>query len=318
MDTVRLGRTNLKVSRLALGAMGMGDASWRSWVLDETASRPVVAAALEAGINLFDTCDFYSLGRSEEVLGKLLGGMAGRDEVIIATKVGNPMGRGANNRGYSRKHILDACDASLRRLGTDYIDLYQTHIWDPDTDIEEMVDAFADLVRAGKVRYVGATDMPAWQFAKAIYHARHHGLPGFVSMQNHYNLVWREHERELIPLCRAEGIGLIPYSPMARGFLCDPDRQTLRSGDDEYADLWYGRPEDRAVAARLADVASARGVKPGQVAIAWVAAQPGVAAPVIGANSAEQVADAVAALDLILDDDETALLTSVYLPRPTG
>jgi len=318
MDYVRLGRTNLRISRLGLGAMGMGAKAWRSWVLEEDESRPVVAAALEAGINLFDTCDFYSAGRSEEVLGTLLAEMATREEAVIATKVGMPMGKGPNARGYSRKHILDACDASLKRLGTDYIDLYQTHIWDPETDIEEMVEAFADLVRAGKVRYVGATDMPAWQFAKAIYHARHNGLAGFVSMQNHYNLVWREDERELMPFCRAESIGLIPYSPMARGFLCGPDRKTARAGDDEYADIWYGRPADRAVAAVVADVAAARGVEPGQVAVAWVAAQPGVAAPIIGAGSNVHVAAAVAALDLALDADEMERLGAAYAPRPAG
>ena len=318
MDYVRLGRSNLKVSRIGLGAMGMGDTSWRSWVLEEDASRPIVAAAVEAGINLYDTCDFYSQGRSEEVLGKLLRETVPRDEVVIATKVGMPMGRGTNARGYSRKHILEACDGSLRRLGTDYIDLYQTHIWDPETDMEEMVEAFDHLVRAGKVRYVGATDMPAWQFAKAVYLARHRGLAGFVAMQNHYNLVWREDERELMPLCRAEGVGLIPYSPMARGFLCGPDRRTPRAGDDAYADTWYGRPEDREVAAAVAEVASRRDLSPGQVAVAWVASRPGVAAPIIGASHADHVAAAVAALDVTLEAAEAARLEDAYAPRPAG
>ena len=259
-----MGATNLKVSRLALGAMGIGHPSWREWVLDEDGSRPIVKRALDLGINFIDTCDYYSDGRSELVLGRLLDGFVKRDEIVLATKVGNPMGKGPNARGYSRKHLFEAVDASLKRLGTDYIDLYQTHIWDPSTNLEEMIEAFDALVASGRVLYLGITDMPAWQFAKAYFHQKLRGLARFAAVQNHYNPIWREDERELMPLCRDEGIGLIPYSPMARGYLCGPQRragatETARWRSDDYAHKIYGRPSDDAVAQAVArDRAGAR------------------------------------------------------------
>jgi aryl-alcohol dehydrogenase-like predicted oxidoreductase len=300
--------------------MGIGDPGWRSWVLTEEQARPLVRRALEAGITLFDTCDYYSGGQSEIVLGRLLKEMSSREEVVIATKLGNPMGKGPNARGYSRKHIVEAVDASLKRLGVDRIDLVQTHIWDPASEIDEMIRAFDDLVRAGKVLYVGATDMPCWQFAKAIFMARLQGMHSFVSMQNHYNLVWREDERELIPFCQAEGIGLLPYSPLARGFLCGlarlQERRTERSRTDEYAGKWYGRPGDRAVAEIVEEIAIARGAQPAQVALAWVLAKLPAAAPIIGATRIEQVDAAIAALGLELEPSETSRLEGAYALRP--
>lgn len=320
METVRLGRAGVKVSRIGLGAMGFGDRSWRSWVLDLEQSRAIFRRAIEQGINFIDTCDYYSAGVSEEIVGTLIAETGNRSEFVIATKVGNPMGRDANARGYSRKHIIDAAERSLRRLRTDYIDLYQTHIWDPATNLEEMTEAFDHLVRAGKVLYVGITDMPFWQFATAYFHAQHHGLAQFVSVQNHYNLLWREDERELLPFCRAQGIGLIPYSPMARGFLCgrsrrqDPTR-TERARTDDYTYKLYGRPEDEAIVDRVADIAASRGISPGQVALAWVLQQPGVTAPVIGATQVRHVDEAVAALNLRLNAEELRSLDQLYVAR---
>src|SRR5580692_6466758 len=267
MNYVRLGRSGLKISRLGLGAMGFGDTSWRSWVLDLDQSRAVFRRAIEAGINFIDTCDYYSAGMSEEIVGTLVAEHGNRNELVIATKVGNPMGRDANARGFSRKHIIDAAEHSLRRLRTDHIDIYQTHIWDKSTNLEEMAEAFDHLVRAGKVLYVGITDMPFWQFATAYFHAERNGLAQFASVQNHYNLLWREDERELLPFCRAQGIGLIPYSPMARGFLCgrarrlDPTR-TERAKTDDYTYRLYGRPSDEAVVDRVTELAAARDLQP--------------------------------------------------------
>lgn len=319
MEHVRLGRSSLRVSRIALGAMGFGTPDWRPWVLDEQAARPIVARALELGINLFDTSDFYSLGESERLLGRVLADFASREEVIIATKVGNPMGGYANAGGYSRKHVMQAVDASLLRLGTDYIDLYQTHIWDPTADVEELLAAFDDLVRAGKVLYVGATDMPAWQLAKAIYTARLSGRHAFVSMQHHYNLLWREDEREIIPLCQAEGLGLLPYSPIGRGFLAAGadglDRDTARARTDEYARAWYGRPEDAQVAGTVERVAAERGASPAVVALAWALTRRPEAAPIVGATSVEHVEAAVGALDVRLEEAEMRELEAGYLPR---
>jgi 1-deoxyxylulose-5-phosphate synthase len=320
MQYVRLGRSSLKVSRIALGAMGIGDPAWRSWVLTEEQARPMVRQALETGITLFDTCDYYSAGQSEIILGRLLREMARREEVVIATKLGNPMGKGPNARGYSRKHIVEATEASLQRLGVETIDLLQTHIWDPASDIDEMVHAFDDLVRAGKVLYVGATDMPCWQFAKAVYAARHRHCSAFVSMQNHYNLVWREDEREMIPFCAAEGIGLLPYSPLARGFLCGLARtrasKTERARTDEYAGKWYGRPADAAVAALVDEIATACAIKPAQVALSWVLGTLPTAAPIIGATDPSHIDEAVAALDITLASDDSARLAAAYQPRP--
>jgi aryl-alcohol dehydrogenase (NADP+) len=308
------------VSRLSLGAMGIGDKKWRSWVLDADEAKPIVRRALDSGINLIDSCDFYSNGASEAVLGQLLDGFINRDEVLIATKFGMHMGPSPNQRGYSRKHIIEAAEASLRRLRTDRIDLYQTHIWDPTTNIEEMVEALDYLVRTGKVLYVGATDMPAWQFVKAVCYAKANRLAHFVSMQSHYNLVWREDERELFPFCRAEGIGLLPYSPVARGFLSGKARrtdggQTERARTDSYANEWYGRPEDEAVAQAVEEVARERGASPSQVALAWVLHNPAVHSPVIGPTRVEHVEEAVAALDIRLDAAEIERLQSPYRPR---
>jgi len=316
MEYVRLGRSSLKVSRIAFGAMGVGDPGWRSWVLTEEQARPLVRRALEAGITLFDTCDYYSGGQSEIILGRLLREMTAREEVVIATKLGNPMGKGPNARGYSRKHVVEAAEASLKRLGIERIDLLQTHIWDPTSDIEEMIRAFDDLVRAGKVLYVGATDMPCWQFAKSVYTARLQGMHSFVSMQSHYNLVWREDERELIPFCLAEGVGLLPYSPLARGFLCGRERRTERVRTDDLIAKWYGRPGDRAVAESVQEIAMARGAQPAQVALAWVLGKIPTSAPIVGATRLEHVEAALAALDLELDRAEIARLDATYTLRP--
>jgi aryl-alcohol dehydrogenase-like predicted oxidoreductase len=320
MEYVRLGRSGLRVSRVGLGAMGIGDPSWRSWVLTEEQAKPVVRRALESGITLFDTCDYYSAGQSEVILGRLLREMARREEIVIATKLGNPMGKGPNARGYSRKHIIEAAEASLKRLGVETIDLLQTHIWDPMTDIDEMIGAFDDLVRAGKVLYVGATDMPCWQFAKAVYAARFQRHSAFVSMQNHFNLVWREDEREMIPFCATEGIGLLPYSPLARGFLCGVERMrtraTERARTDEYASKWYGRPEDAALAQTVDEIAAARSIQPAQVALAWVLFKLPGAAPIIGATHAAQIDAAIAAHAVELEAGEIERLEMGYLPRP--
>lgn len=320
MDYVRLGRSSLRVSRIGFGAMGVGDKRWRSWVLSEDEARPLVRRALEAGINLFDTCDYYSAGESERILGRLLKEAARADEVVIATKLGNPMGKGLNARGYSRKHIVEAAEASLERLGVERIDLLQTHIWDATTDIDEMIAAFDHLVQSGKVLYVGATDMPCWQFAKSVYTARLRGLNAFVSMQNHYNLVWREDEREMIPFCSAEGIGLLPYSPLARGHLCGlaraREQRTERSRTDEFAGKWYGRPEDAAVAEAVKAIAKARGTEPAQVALAWVLGKLPGAAPIFGATRVEHVDAAVASFALKLDPGEMARLEAGYALRP--
>ena len=321
MDYVRLGHSGLKVSRLGLGAMGFGDTSWRSWVLDLDQSRAVFRRAIEAGINFIDTCDYYSAGVSEEIVGTLLAEHGDRAALVIATKVGNPMGRDANARGFSRKHIIDAAEHSLRRLRTDHIDIYQTHIWDPTTNLEEMTEAFDHLVRSGKVLYVGITDMPFWQFATAYFHAERNGLARVVSVQNHYNLIWREDERELLPFCRAQGIGLIPYSPMARGFLCgrarrlDPTR-TERAKTDDFTYKLYGRAADEAMVDRVAELATARGLSPAQVALAWVLHQPVVTAPIIGATQPAHVAAAIDALTVRLSAEEQRNLQEPYVPRP--
>jgi aryl-alcohol dehydrogenase-like predicted oxidoreductase len=320
MEYVRLGRAGVKLSRLGLGAMGFGDRSWRSWVLDLEQSRAVFRRAVEAGITFIDTCDYYSGGVSEEIVGTLVAEHGNRGELVLATKAGNPMGRGANARGYSRKHLIEAAEASLRRLRTQYIDIYQTHIWDPAANLEEMVEAFDHLVRAGKVLYVGITDMPFWQFATAYFHAERNGLARFASVQNHYNLLWRDDERELLPFCRAQGIGLIPYSPMARGFLCgraqrlDPTR-TERAKTDDYTYRLYGRPADEAIVDRVGEIAASRGVSAAQVALAWVLHQPGVTAPIVGATQPAHIDAAVAALQLTLAPGELKALDEPYSPR---
>jgi aryl-alcohol dehydrogenase (NADP+) len=321
MDYVNLGRTGLKVSRLCLGMMTYGTSKWRSWVLDEEPSRPFVRRALELGINFFDTADMYSDGASEEVTGRALRDFARRDEVVIATKVFNPMGDKPNQRGLSRKHILDGIDASLRRLGTDYVDLYQIHRWDAETPIAETLEALHDVVKAGKARYIGASSMYAWQFAQALYLADLHGWARFVSMQNHYNLIYREEEREMLPLCRAEGVGVIPWSPLARGFLAG-NRTTSKGGDTErartdgFAHSMYYQGADFQVAERCAALAKRRGVSSAQMALAWILNQPGVTAPIIGASKMYQLEESAAALALQLDADERKYLEELYQPHP--
>ena len=322
MEYVRLGSTGLKVSRLCLGCMSYGSSKWRPWVLDEEAAKPFFRLALERGINFFDTADVYSLGASETVTGRALKEFAQRrTDLVIATKVNSKMGEGPNEKGLSRKHIMDSIDASLKRLGTDYVDLYQIHRWDSETPIEETVDALDDVVRAGKARYIGASSMFAWQFAKALHVSDSQGLSRFVSMQNHYNLVYREEEREMIPLCRAEGIGLIPWSPMARGFLAGnriaegKQGETARAKSDDFAQSLYFQPDDFAVAERAREVASMRNVKPAQIALAWIASRPGVTAPIVGATKPGHLEDAIAALDIALDADEVKKLEEPYRPH---
>ena len=321
MEYVRLGTTGLKVSRLCLGCMTYGTPKWRPWVLDEAASRPFIARAIEHGINFFDTADMYSVGVSEEVVGRALKEYAARDQIVIATKAFWPMGKGPNDRGLSRKHLLDAIDASLRRLGVDYVDLYQIHRFDPETPVEETLSALNDIVRTGKARYIGASSMSSWQFAKMLYLADRHGWPRFVSMQNHYNLVYREEEREMLPLCREEGIGIIPWSPLARGFLAGNRRKgdhgdTSRAKTDAFAHELYFSDADFAVADRVAELAKRQGVKPAQIALAWVIAQPGVTAPIIGASKLPQLDEAIDALALRLSKDDVAFLEEPYQPHP--
>ena len=321
MQYVTLGGSALKVSRICLGTMTYGSPKWREWVLPEEESRPFIRRALDLGINFFDTADMYSVGASEEILGRALKEYTTRDQVVIATKVYYPMGEGPDDRGLSRRHILDAIDASLRRLRVDYVDLYQIHRWDYETPIEETLEALHDVVESGKARYIGASSMYAWQFARALGLADRHGWTRFVSMQNHYNLIYREEEREMIPLCRAEGIGVIPWSPLARGFLAgNRARQgwgeTRRARTDDYAQTMYYSEADFAVAARVEQLAARRGVKPTQIALAWLLAQPGITAPIVGASRIEQLDQSVAALDVTLDADERKFLEEAYVPHP--
>ena len=320
MEYVNLGRSGVKVSRICLGMMTYGTSKWRPWVLDEEAARPFVQRALELGINFFDTANMYSLGVSEEVTGRALRDFATRDRVVLATKVFYPLDDDPNGRGLSRKHIMSAVDGSLRRLGTDYIDLYQIHRWDPLTPIDETLRAMDDLIRAGKIRYIGASSMMAWQFLKALYTSDRLGLARFVSMQNHYNLVYREEEREMLPLCREEGIGVIPWSPLARGFLAGnrrskTDADTERGRTDVFGHGMYYRAEDLRVADRVADVARGRGVSSSQVALAWILAKPGITAPIIGASKMFQLEEAVAAAEIRLTEEELQQLEEPYVPH---
>jgi aryl-alcohol dehydrogenase-like predicted oxidoreductase len=319
VDFVRLGATNLTISRLGFGTMGVGTPAWRSWVLDDSQAMPILERAIELGITFFDTSDFYSGGESEKVLGRAVKRLLPREEVVIATKVGNQMGRGPTAGGFSRKHILSAVDESLRRLDVDYIDLYQTHVWRPDTDIDEMLGAFQSLVEAGKIRYFGATDMPVWQFAKFRYAAVNRGGPAPVTMQHHYNLVWREHESELVPMCRAEGIGLLPYSPFARGFLtggpAGHHRDTERGRTDDHARRWYGRPSDERVREALEQVASERGASAAAVALAWVLTKLPTATPLVGATAVDQLDAIDEALTLDLEPSELESLEGDYVAR---
>jgi aryl-alcohol dehydrogenase-like predicted oxidoreductase len=319
MEYVNLGSTGAKVSRICLGTMTYGTKKWREWVLDEEESKPFFKRAIEAGINFFDTADMYSLGVSEEVTGRALKEFGtGRDKLVIATKVFNPMSDDPNDRGLSRKHIMSAIDASLRRLGTDYVDLYQIHRLDPDTPIEETLEALNDLVRSGKVLYIGASSMFAWQFLKMLNFSEQNGLARFVTMQNHYNLVYREEEREMIPLCIEEKVGLIPWSPLARGFLAGKRRrgdETLRAKTDTYAQGLYYKDSDYAVVDRLSEVAQKRGVSNSQIALAWMLSKPGVTAPIIGASKLPHLEDALQAVSIKLSDEEIKSLEEPYEPH---
>ncbi|HLH13995.1 MAG TPA: aldo/keto reductase [Solirubrobacteraceae bacterium] len=321
MQYVNLGATGLRVSRVCLGMMSFGDDSDRPWVLDERAAEPIVRAAVEGGVTFFDTADTYSKGASEVATGRLLGKLLTREEVVVATKVFMPMTPGENGGGLSRKHVLSAIDASLERLGMDYVDLYQIHRWDGRTPIEETMEALHDVVRAGKARYIGASSMFAWQFAKAQHVAERNGWTRFVSMQNHYNLVYREEEREMIPLCVEEGVGVIPWSPLARGVLAGNrtragERRTARAGSDQFTDYLYDQPTDFDVVERTAEVASERGVPPAQVALAWLLHQPAVTAPIVGATKVEHLQDALAAEQLSLSEHELERLQEPYVPHP--
>ena len=321
MQYVRLGNTGLRVSRICLGTMTYGSKKWRDWVLEEEESLPFYKRALEAGINFFDTANVYSVGVSEEITGKALKEYSRRSDVVIATKVHGPMGGGPNERGLSRKHIFDQIDASLRRLQTDYIDLYQIHRWDPNTPIEETLEALNDLVRAGKVRYIGASSMYAWHFAKALHVSESRGWARFDSMQNHYNLVYREEEREMIPLCVDQGVGVIPWSPLARGFLAgnrteDRSGETDRSKSDAFAHQMYYSEADFAVLRAATELADARGVKPAQIALAWLLHKPSVTSPIVGASKMYQLDEAIAGAEITLSDDEVRALEEPYVPHP--
>ncbi len=317
MKYARLGTAGVKVSRVCLGMMSYGDRSWRDWVLDEDAGEPIVRKAAEQGVMFFDTADVYSRGVSEEITGRLLARLfPKREDYVLATKVFSPMGPGPNEGGLSRKHILSSIDGSLRRLGTDYVDLYQIHRFDPSTPVEETMEALHDVVRAGKARYIGASSMYAWQFAKAQYTARLHGWTRFVSMQNHYNLAYREEEREMIPLCLDLGVGLIPWSPLARGLLTRrPSVETARSRTDEIARGLYDE-SDHAVVEAVQEVAADRGLPPARIALAWLLHKPGVVAPIVGATRVGHIEDAIGALEVSLSDDEIRRLEEPYRPHP--
>ena len=321
MECVRLGSSGLKVSRIALGMMSFGSPTSRPWQLDQAAAEPIVRRAAEAGVNFFDTADMYAGGMSEEVTGRLLKEVfSRRDAYVLATKVYYPMGPGPNDSGLSRKHILGAIDDSLRRLGTDHVDLYQIHRWDPGTPIEETMEALHDVVRAGKTRYLGASSMYAWQFAKAQFTAQTAGRTAFVSMQNHYNLVYREEEREMIPLCLDQGVGCIPWSPLARGLLAGNrerggQRLTLRARTDAYGESLYGE-DDFAVVDAVRTVGQQRDLPPAQIALAWLLGKPGVTAPIVGATQLRYLEDAIAATDVQLTEHEVRTLEAPYRPHP--
>lgn len=324
MEYTRLGSTGLKVSRICLGCMGFGDASrWiHKWVLNEEESRPIIKRAIELGINFFDTANVYSLGASEEILGRAIRDFARREEVVIATKVHGRMRDEPNGAGLSRKAILSEIDNSLRRLGTDYVDLYQIHRWDYETPIEETLETLNDLVRAGKVRYIGASSMWAWQFQKALYTSDLHGWSRFVSMQNHYNLIYREEEREMLPLCRAEKIGVLPYSPLASGRLVrdwsTESKSTLRSETDQIQRMKYDASADidRPIVERVAELARKHGVPRAQIALAWLLQKEPVTAPIVGATKIAHLEDAVGALSVRLSQEEISYLEEPYMPHP--
>ena len=321
MEYVNLGSSGLRVSRVCLGMMSFGDDSDKPWVLDQQAAEPIVKAAVEGGVTFFDTADTYSQGASEIATGRLLSKLLTREEIVLATKVFMPMTPGENGGGLSRKHVLSAIDASLERLQMDYVDLYQIHRWDNRTPIEETMLALHEVVRAGKARYIGASSMFAWQFAKAQHVAEHHGWTPFISMQNHYNLVYREEEREMIPLCVDQGVGVIPWSPLARGVLAgtrtrEGERRTTRAGSDPFADYLYDQPTDFDVVERVAEVAGERGVPPALLALSWLLHKPAVSAPIVGATKVEHLHDAIAAEQLTLSEEEIARLEEPYAPHP--
>jgi 1-deoxyxylulose-5-phosphate synthase len=322
MQHAKLGRTGLSVSRICLGCMSYGDKKWRDWVLTVEEAREHFAEALEAGINFFDTANVYSVGVSEEITGRWLNEMANRDEIVVATKVYGPMSSGQNRGGLSRKAILQSCDASLKRLRMDYIDLYQIHRFDFTVPLEETLEALDSLVRAGKVRYLGASSMAAWQFAKALFLQSEHGWHRFVSMQNHYNLVYREEEREMNPLCIDQGVGLIPWSPLARGFLAGnrsaPDKggETVRAKSDEFAKDMYFRESDFEVLGAVEKIARQRGVTPSQIACAWILQAPGVSAPIIGATKLKHLKESIEAVSIKLSAEEVSELEKPYTPHP--
>jgi aryl-alcohol dehydrogenase-like predicted oxidoreductase len=321
MRYVELGTTGVSVSRICLGCMTFGDPKWRPWVLDEQTARSIIKVAIEGGINFFDTADMYSLGVSEEVTGRALRDMANLDEIVLATKVHFPLADRPNMGGLSRKHIVQGCEASLRRLGVDVIDLYQIHRLDPKTPVEETLAALDHLVHTGKVRYIGASSMYAWQFARALSTSERRGWARFVTMQNHYNLLYREEEREMIPLCVAEGIAVIPWSPLARGLLAGArtslkDREsTTRAATDNFGHKLYTDPEDWNVVEVVNTVAKDRGVPPAQIALAWLQSKPGVAAPIVGASKPSHLVDALASVELTLTSDEVARLEAPYRPH---
>jgi aryl-alcohol dehydrogenase-like predicted oxidoreductase len=321
MQQLRLGNTGLKVSRLCLGCMTYGSKDWRSWVLDVEESKPFFQTAIEKGITFFDTANVYSIGASEEVTGRWLREFARREEIVVATKVNGPMGPGPNEKGLSRKSIMAQIDASLTRLGMDYVDLYQIHRFDYETPIEETLEALNDVVRAGKARYIGASSMYAWQFAKMLSVSDQNGWSRFVSMQPQYNLVYREEEREMLPLCKAEGIGVIPWSPLARGFLAGgraapTEGNTERARTDEFSPRLYYREADFKVVDTVTEIARARGLSNMQVALAWVLKNPAITAPIVGASKLGHLEDAVSALDVKLTDDEVKALEANYQPKP--
>jgi 1-deoxyxylulose-5-phosphate synthase len=322
MEYVKLGKTGLTVSRICLGTMTYGAKKWREWVLEEEESQPFFQRAFEAGINFFDTADMYSTGVSEEILGRAVKKFGpSRDRVVIATKVFNPMGDDPNQKGLSRKHIMHAIDDSLRRLGTDYVDLYQIHRFDPETPIEETMEALNDVVRAGKALYIGASSMYAWQFQKMLHVSEANGWARFVTMQNHYNLVYREEEREMIPLCKAEGVGLIPWSPLARGFLAgnrnkESKGETLRSKTDDFAHKLYYSDSDFTVVDRITEIATRLGVNNAQVALAWMLSKPEITSPIIGASKMSHLDDALKALEVKLSPEDIKALEEPYEPHP--
>jgi aryl-alcohol dehydrogenase-like predicted oxidoreductase len=321
MNYTSLGTSGLRVSRICLGMMGFGNDSERAWVIDEDAAEPIVRAAVEGGVTFFDTADTYSGGASEVATGRLVPKFLSRDEAVVATKVFMPVTPGENGGGLGRKHILSGIDASLRRLKMDYVDLYQIHRWDPRTPIEETMGALHDVVRSGKARYIGASSMFAWQFAKAQHTAETHGWTKFVSMQNHYNLIYREEEREMVPLCLDQGVGCIPWSPLARGVLAgtrtrDGGRLTTRSSTDPFTDYLYDQPTDFDVVDVAAAVAAGREVSTAQVALAWLLSKPGVTAPIVGSTKKKHLKEALAAEQLTLSDEEIEVLEKPYAPHP--